>query len=124
MPIETVKKIYAALNSNDLSAYLDFFDSQIERYETFGGRYHGLEGLKANFAGRDSWAEGSCEPENFTVVDNKVVAFVHVKVRLKNKTEWNEGQVIDVFTFQNSKVIQFYSFTDRSEALKWAGVKD
>lgn len=121
--VETVKKIYAAINRNDISAYLNFFDAKIDRFETFGGRYHGLEELKVNFSqGRETWAEGSCEPEKFTVVENKVVVFVHVKVRLKNKNEWIDGQVTDVFTFQGTKVVEFYSFADRDEALKWAGM--
>lgn len=120
--IETVKKIYTALNNNDISTYLDFFDAKIDRFESFGGRYRGLEELKANFSqGRDTWAEGSCAPEKFTVVGNKVIVFVHVKVRLKNKTEWIDGHVTDVFTFQDTKVIEFYSFLDRNEALNWAG---
>lgn len=123
MEIETVKKIYAALNSNAVSSYLNFFDAKIERFETFGGRHHGLAELQANFSqGRETWAEGSCEPEKFTVVDNKVVVFVHVRVRLKDKTDWIDGHVTDVFTFQGAKVIEFYSFTDRNEALKWAGM--
>ncbi|MEQ1721625.1 MAG: nuclear transport factor 2 family protein [Pseudobdellovibrio sp.] len=121
--LDTVKKIYAALNQNDVSAYLNFFDTKIERFETFGGRYHGLEELKTNFSqGRDTWTEGSCEPEKFTIVDNKVVVFVYVRVRLKNKTDWIDGQVTDVFTFQSTKVVEFYSFADRNEALKWAGI--
>ena len=120
--IETVKKIYAALNRNDVLAYLDFFDAKIDRFETFGSRYSGLEELKVNFQGRDTWAEGSCEPEEFSVKGNKVVVFVHVKVRLKNKDEWIDGQVTDVFTFQGAKVVEFYSFDVRNEALKWAGI--
>ncbi len=121
--IETVKKIYSALNHNDISAYLNFFDTKIERFETFGGRYHGLAELQTNFSeGRDKWAEGSCEPEKFTIVDSKVIVFVHVRVRLKNKNEWIDGQVTDVFKFQGLKVIEFYSFDDRDEALKWAGI--
>lgn len=119
--IEAVKKIYAAVNSNDLLEYLKFFDAKIERFETFGGSFHGLEELKANFSqGRDTWAEGSCNPEKFIIVNKKVVVFVHVKVRLKNKNEWIDGQVTDVFSFQGSKVVEFNSFSDRNEALIWA----
>lgn len=121
--IETVKKIYEALNRGDLSTYLSFFDEKIDRFESFGGRFQGLEGLKQNFSGRETWAEGSCNPEQITVVENKILVFVHVKVRLKNKTDWIEGQVTDVFTFEGQKVIEFYSFDKRDEALKWAGVK-
>lgn len=120
--IETVKKIYAALNRDDVSAFLTFFDAKIERFETFGGRFHGLAELQANFSqGRGKWAEGSCEPEKFTIVNGKVVVFVHVRVRLKNESEWIDAQVTDVFRFQDSKVAEFHSFSDRTEALQWAG---
>lgn len=120
---ETVKKIYAALNQNDLATYLSFFDEKIDRFESFGGRHHGLKELEGNFTqGRDTWAEGGCYPERFTVAGDKVVAFVHVNVRQKNKTEWINGHVTDVFTFRGAKVIEFYSFADRDEALKWAGI--
>ncbi|MES2855312.1 MAG: nuclear transport factor 2 family protein, partial [Bdellovibrionota bacterium] len=105
--IETVKKIYAALNRNDLSTYLSFFDAKVDRFESFGSRGQGLAELQANFSqGRDKWAEGSCEPEKFTVVNNKVTAFVHVKVRLKDKSDWIDGKVIDVFTFHGAKVTE------------------
>ena len=120
--IETIQKIYSALNQNDVLSYLSFFDTKVSRFETFGGRFHGLEELKANFTqGRDNWAEGSCLPEKFTVHDNKVVVFVHVKVRLKNKSDWIDGHVTDVFIFGDSKVVEFNSFADREEALQWAG---
>lgn len=122
--IQTVKEIYSALNRNDVSTFLSFFDPKIKRFETFGGHYHGLDELKTNFSqGRETWAEGSCEPEEFTVADNKVVVLVHVKVRLKNKTEWIDGKVTDVFAFKSGKVVEFHSFDDRNEALKWAGAK-
>ena len=121
--VETVKNIYAALNRGDISAYASFFDAKIDRFESFGGRFRGLDELKTNFSqGRDAWAEGSCEAEKFTVLGNRVIVFVHVKVRLKNKTDWIDGHVTDVFTFHGSKVVEFYSFADRTEALKWAGV--
>lgn len=121
---ETVKNIYAALNDNDVSTYLSFFDEKVKRFETFGSRCHGLVELKANFSqGRGSWAEGSCGPEKFIVLENKVVVFVHVRVRLKNKDEWIDGQVTDVFLFQGPKVVEFNSFSDRNEALQWAGIE-
>jgi uncharacterized protein len=123
--IASVKEIYAALNRNDLASYLSFFDPNVDRFESFGSRHQGLEGLKANFVqGREAWAEGSCGPEEFTVRGNRVVVFVHVKVRLKGKVEWINGQVTDVFTFQGAKVVEFYSFADRAEALRWAGIAE
>ena len=121
--IETVKQIYEALNRNEISACLGFFDEKVERFESFGSHCHGLAALENNFRqGRDTWAEGSRIAENMTVVDDKVVVFVHVNVRQKNKTEWIDGQVTDVFTFKAGKVVQFFSFGDRAEGLKFAGV--
>lgn len=123
--VETVQKIYSAVNEFDLEKFLSFFDSQIERFETFGGHYKGLEELKANFTkGRGTWAEGGCNPEDFIVQKEKVIVSVHVKVRLKNQNEWIDDRLTDVFSFRGQKAVQFFSFADRTEALKWAGIKD
>jgi ketosteroid isomerase-like protein len=49
--------------------------------------------------------------------------FVHVRVRLKDSTEWHERRLADVFTFRDGKAIQMRAFADRRQALEWAGVK-
>lgn len=125
---ETLREVYAALNRNDIPAMITAFDPQIEWIEfaesPTGGTYRGLAEVKAHFSeARGSWAEGSCEPERFIVAGDKVVVFVQVRVRLKHETDWREGRIADVYTFQNGKVIQGRLFLDRSHALKWAGAK-
>lgn len=122
--IETVHKIYEALNHNDIPSAAKFFDPQIFRVEWEGyptvGTFRGLNEVTEHFnAGRSTWAEGTCEPEHITVGWNRVIAHVHVKVRLKNKTEWNEGRIADVWEFRNGKVIEFRSFFTAQEALAW-----
>ena len=42
----------------------------------------------------------------------------------KNQTEWIDGDIGDVFTFRGGKAIQFRTFGDPKEALKFAGVYD
>jgi len=126
---ETLKRVYAALNRNDIPAMLQAFDAQIERIEPAdfpaGGTYHGLAALQAHLSkARETWAEGSCEPERFIVASDKIIVFVHVRVRLKHETEFREGSLADVFTFRNGKATQFRTFGDRQQALEWAGVKD
>ncbi len=123
---EALRNVYAALNRNDIPAMVTAFDPQIEWIEFVesptGGTYRGLAAVKAHFSeARGSWAEGSCEPERFIVAGDKIVVFVYVRVRLKHETEWREGRIADVYTFQNGKVIQARLFLDRSQALKWAG---
>ena len=58
------------------------------------------------------------------VVGDKIVALLHVRVRLKNHTEWIDGRFADVHTFRNGKVIQVRTFGKRRDALEWAGAKD
>ncbi len=126
---ETLKEVYAAINRNDIPAVLKSFDPQIERIETWafpsGGVYRGHAEVKAHLSqGRETWAEGSCEPERFIVAGDKIIVFLFVRVRLKNRSEWIEGRIADVFTFRHGKVIQMRSFVERQQALDWTGIKD
>jgi len=73
--------------------------------------------------GHGTWAEGGCEPQRFIVAGDRVIVFVHVRVRLKHETEWREGRIADVYTFRNGNAIQFRTFADERQALEWAGVK-
>ncbi len=127
---EALREAYAALNRNDIPAFVRVFDPQIERIEFAGlpqgGTYRGLAAVTAHVSkGRGTWAEGSCEPERFIVAPSgdRIVVLIHVRVRLKTETEWREGRTADVYTFRNGKAIQFRTFADKREALEWAGVK-
>ncbi|CAN5340711.1 hypothetical protein BH09SUM1_BH09SUM1_16300 [soil metagenome] len=125
---QALKEAYDALNRNDIPAFLQIFDPEIERIEFAGlpggGTYRGLEAVKEHVErGRGSWAEGICEPERFVVAGDRIIVFIHVRVRLKVETEWRDGRVGDVYTFRNGKAIQFRTFADVRQALEWAGVK-
>ena len=125
---EAVREGYAALNRNDIPAFVKVFDPQIERIEPASfpaaGTYHGLAAVEAHLSqARETWAEGSCEPERIIVAGDRVIVFVYVRVRLKDEAEWRTGRIADVYTFRNGKAIEFRTFTDRREALEWAGVK-
>lgn len=125
---EALREAYAALNRNDIPAFVQILDPQIERIEPAdfpqGGTFHGLAAVTAHFAkARATWAEGSCEPERFVVAGDRVIVFVYVHVRLKTETDWRDGRVVDVYTFRNGKAIQFRTFTDERQALEWAGVR-
>ena len=124
---EALREFYAALNRNDIPATLKALDPEIEWIEPpeypGGGTHHGLAAVMEHFSrARDTWAEGSCEPERFIVAGDKIIVFVHVRVRLKTEMEWREGDIADVYTFRNGKAIQMRHFPDRLQALEWAGV--
>lgn len=123
--IQILKDAYAALNRNDVAAFVRDFATDIVRVEfegsPSGGAFNGIDDVTAHVErGRSTWAEGSCEPERFIVVGDKIVVPCHVRVRLKDHTDWIEGRTADVYAFRDGKVVQFRSFFDESEALKWA----
>jgi uncharacterized protein len=126
--METVRKIYNAINRNDIPAAMEFFDPQAERIEPPGfptaGTYRGIPAIQAHIShGRGTWAEGTCEPERLIAAGDKIVVFCHVRVRLKDHTDWIDARFADGYTFRNGKVIQFNSFGERQRALKWAGAE-
>ena len=124
---EALKKAYAALNRNDVEGFVRDFDPQVVRVEFEGtpmaGEFHGIEAVRTHVeAGRSTWAEGACEPERFIPSGDKVIVTCHVRVRLKDHTDWLEGSTADVYTFRNGKIIEFRTFEDENEAREWAGV--
>jgi uncharacterized protein len=127
--IEALKQFFAAVNRNDMQAITRDFDPAIVRIEPEGfptaGTYRGIAEVQEHVRkGRGTWAEGTCEPEKFLVNGDKVVVYLHARVRLKNSTEWVGGRFADGFVFRNGKIIQYLSFGERAEALTWAGIKD
>ncbi len=127
--IEKLEQFFAAINRNDIQAFTRDFDPQIVRTEPEGfptsGTYRGLaEGQEHVARGRGTWAEGTCQPEKFLVKGDKVVAYVHVRVRLKDSTEWIDARFADGFVFRDGRITQYRTFGERAQALAWAGIDD
>jgi ketosteroid isomerase-like protein len=126
--IIALRAAYAAFNRGDIDAAAEPLDAQIEWSEPAefpgGGTYHGREGAKKYLAqSRASWAEVISEPEQFIPAGNRIVVFVHARVRPKNSDEWQEVRLADVYTFHNGKAVQMRAFADRQEALRWVGAE-
>ena len=127
--IEVLKQFFAAINRNDMQAITKHFDPQIVRIEPEGfptaGTYHGIAEVQDHVAkGRGTWAEGTCEPEEFLTNADKVVVYLHVWVRLQDSPDWVGGRFADGFVFREGKITQYLSFGERQDALKWAGIED
>jgi len=124
---ETLEQFFDAVNRNDMHAIVEYFDPQIVRIEPEGfptaGTYRSIGEVQAHVAkGRGTWVEGSCEPEKLLQKGDKVVVYLHARVRLKHSSEWTGGRFADGFVMRNGKIFQYLSFAERSEALKWAGI--
>ncbi len=127
--IEVLKQFFAAINRNDMQGMTKDFDPQIVRIEPEGfptaGTYRGIAEVQAHVAkGRETWAEGSCEPEKFLTNGDKVVVYLYVWVRLQDSPDWVGGRFADGFVLRDGKITQYRSFGERSDALKWAGIEE
>ena len=128
--IETLEQFYAAINRNDMQALMENFDPHIVRIEPEGfptaGAYRGIAEVQDHIRkGRETWAEGTCEPEKFLVNGDKVVVYLHVQVRLKDSTgDWVDGRFADGFVFRNGKITEYLSFGEHKDALKWVDIEN
>ena len=126
--IEVLEQFFAAINRNDMHDIPRYFDPQIVRIEPEGfptaGTYRGIAEVQAHITkGRGTWAEGTCEPERFLAKGDKVVVYLHVRVRLKDSTDWVDGRFADGFVFRDGKITHYLSFGEQLDALKWAGIE-
>jgi ketosteroid isomerase-like protein len=126
---DALEEFFAAINRNDMVAITKDLDPEIVRIEPEGfptaGTYRGIAEVREHVTkGRGTWAEGTCEPEKFLVNGDRVVVYLHARVRLKDSNEWVGGRFADGFVFRNGRIVQYLSFGKRAEALEWAGIQD
>ena len=127
--ITALKAAYDAFNRGDIDGAVQFCDAQIEWSEPDefpgGGLYHGRDSVKRYLVqSRAAWAEVISEPERFITAGDRIVVFVHARVRPKDSANWQNVRLADVYTFKDGRAIAMRAFADRSEAVRWVGVKD
>ncbi len=127
--VQVLEQFFSAINRNDMQSLTKYFDPQIVRIEPSdfptAGTYRGIAQVREHVAkGRGTWAEGTCEPEKFLTNRDQVVVYLHVRVRLKDSTDWIDGRFADGFVLRNGKITEYITFGERSDALKWAGIEE
>jgi ketosteroid isomerase-like protein len=126
--VTSLRGAYAAFNRGDMAAAVEPLDAQMEWTEPAefpgGGTYHGRDGVKQYLTqSRAAWAEVSSEPERFIIAGNRIVVFVHARVRPKGSNHWQDVSLADVYTVRGGRVVEMKAFADRQEALHWAAAK-
>lgn len=127
--VKALARFFAAINRNDMPAIIEDFDPIIVRVEPDGfptaETYRGVTEVQEHVRkGRGTWAEGTCEPEQFLINGDKVVVYLHARVRLHGRIDWIGGRFADGFVFREGKITEYRSFGERVDALKWAGIED
>lgn len=125
--IEIIRQVYSGINRNDIDFVLNLMDVDITRIEPEGfptaGTYRGHTDMRQHLiTGRSTWAEGACEPVDFFTAGNKIVVTVHIKVRLKNNSEWIDARIADGFIIKDGRVAEFHSFLNNQKAFEWGGI--
>lgn len=122
--VELIKAFYSGINRFDVPSVLALMNPNILRFEfndsPLGGTFRGLTELKHNLvSGRSNWTEGACEPISFYSDGSKIIVEVHIKVRLKNHTDWIDARSTDGFLIQDNQVFEFHSFSTKQMVLEW-----
>ena len=125
--IAALRDAYAAFNRGDMNAAVASLDADIEWIEPQefpgGGSYRGRERARHYLAqSRAAWAEVSSEPERFIPAGNRIVVFVHARVRAHGSDVWQDVRLADVYRFRDGKFVQMHAFADRQKALHWVGM--
>jgi ketosteroid isomerase-like protein len=123
--IAILRSAYAAFNRGDIDAAVQSLDPHIDWSEPTefpgGGTYHGREAAKQYLTNsRSSVAEVISDPEQFIPAGDRIVVFVHARVRPQNSTQWQEVRLADVYLFRDLTPIQMKAFANRQSALDWA----
>ncbi|WP_413574672.1 HAD-IA family hydrolase [Bdellovibrio sp. HCB290] len=125
--IKILRQFYSHLNNAETDAAVSLLDASIFRTEPSelpqAGTYRGLAEMRDHIAsGRATWAEGACEPMEFFAKGNKIVVTVHVKVRLKDSTEWIDAKIADGYALNEGRITEFHTFLTKEKAFAWGGI--
>jgi ketosteroid isomerase-like protein len=90
------------------------------------GPAHGPDAVRAMWGRWESdWAEGGkTVAEEFIDAGDQVVVTVHESGRGRGSGIEVDARVFNVFTLRDSKIVHKEEFTERSEALKAAGLSE
>ena len=126
--IAELRAAYGAFNRNDIDGAIKLLDPDVEWIEPAefpgGGTYHGIEGARRYLShSRAGAAEVISDPEKFISAGDRIVVFVHARVRPLGSNAWQDIKLADVYTFHAGRVTLMRAFADRRAALDWVGIK-
>ncbi len=130
--VEALSRAGAAVKKNDPLILDALLDPDVVWEATSGavgidllGTYRGIDGVRSFFARWEkAWVEWDWEHDEMQAVGDHVVARMRLQGRGRHSGIETEGDVWQVWTFRNGKVVRYRDFERREEALKAAGLTE
>ncbi len=129
-PLEAIHAGFDAFNRGDYDAWITGFDEDVELLDLAEtpdtGVFRGHAGARAWIAKlREAWGEGfRFEPQSITQGDDAVVVDTRASGVGTGSGVPIEMTVYMVLRFRDQRVVWTRSFTDRTEALEAAGLRE
>jgi ketosteroid isomerase-like protein len=128
--VERIRLMYEHFNRTD-EPHWELFDSEAEfdatavvglgRYAITEGREEILGLLHSYAAAFEEWR---IEPEEIIDAGDQVVAAVRDGGHLRGTDDVVYNRFTHVWTFRSGKIVRWKTFTDRSQALEAAGLRE
>ena len=120
--VDQLRNGYEAFKRRDMPVIFNLFDDEIVFYQSellpWGGKYHGLQGVKEFFAKLLHHIDSQVDPQQFVEAGDSVVviARLHGRVRVNNKPF--DLSAVHVWTFRNGKAVRFEVYIDTPQMLQ------
>ncbi len=123
--VEIVRKAFQAYARGDLGEMLANLDPDITWSPAEEAPTHGPNAVRAYLERWESaWEELETTPEEFIDAGDRVFVTVHFRGRGRESGIEVEARSHQVYVLRNGKTVRMDEFTERSEALRAAGLKE
>lgn len=123
--VETVRKFFAAVESNELAEALRLFDPDIEWRPTEGS-YRGIDGVAQHWGEwMEPWDEHEMEVEELIGAGrDQVLVAIRVSARGEQSGMRIDQRFFHLYTVNEGKIIRMVEYVDRARAMQAAGLRE
>jgi ketosteroid isomerase-like protein len=123
--VEIVRRVFEALNREDLDALVEAYDPVVEIVTLMLGTYHGSEGARqAIEEGRRNLRGWRLDPNELIDAGHSVIAIAHIRGAGQHSGIALGDLMALSFTIRNGLIIRQQSFRSKEEALEAAGLRE
>jgi ketosteroid isomerase-like protein len=126
--VELITRMYRAWNSGDMEALVDAFAADVEVRPALGAFlastvYRGHEGVATLYEETyEPWAELHAEPQRFIDAGERTVVVVALQARVPGGRVDVEGEIAQVVTVRDGKIVRLDGYEEPDAALAAVGV--